>query len=223
MTSYTDVRIQEDVTRELAGDTRVECTEVGVAVREQVVTLTGTVTSWAKKLAAADAAHRVDGVLDVANDLVVKPPYTAAVGDDDIAAAVRHALIWDVFVPADRIESTVSNGLVRLGGVVDYASEREDAARAIGNLAGVCAIDNLITVKHASTSESTVRSAIRGALERLADREASRIALVVDQDCVTLQGEVASVREHHAVVGAVRGTRGVKLVVDQLRVALPPL
>ena len=67
----TDSEIQQGVLRELKWDTRVEETEVGVGVNRGVVTLTGTVSSWAKKMAAQEAAHRVAGVLDVANDIQV--------------------------------------------------------------------------------------------------------------------------------------------------------
>jgi osmotically-inducible protein OsmY len=63
----TDIQVQQDVLRELKWDNRVEDTEVGVEVESGVVTLTGTVTSYAKRMAAEDAAHRVAGVLDLAN------------------------------------------------------------------------------------------------------------------------------------------------------------
>lgn len=67
----TDSEIQQAVLRELKWDTRVEETDVGVEVNAGVVTLTGTVSSWAKRMAAQEAAHRVGGVLDVANDVDV--------------------------------------------------------------------------------------------------------------------------------------------------------
>ncbi len=74
MRSKTDEQIHHDVLKELRWDTRVEETEVGVEVDEGVVTLTGTVSSYAKKLAALEAAHRVSGVLDVADDIKVQIP-----------------------------------------------------------------------------------------------------------------------------------------------------
>ena len=95
----TDSEIQQDVARELSWDTRVSPTEVGVQVSKGVVTLSGTVDSWAKVRAAEKAAHRVVGVLDVANDLSVKLPGTASKTDTEIAQAVRHALEWDALVP----------------------------------------------------------------------------------------------------------------------------
>jgi osmotically-inducible protein OsmY len=93
----TDSEIQQDVLRELKWDTRVEETDVGVEVDGGVVTLSGTVSSWGRRHAAAEAAHRVRGVLDVANDIVVKTPGTPGFTDTEVAQAVRHALAWDVF------------------------------------------------------------------------------------------------------------------------------
>jgi osmotically-inducible protein OsmY len=214
----TDAEIQQDVLSELKWDTRVEPTEVGVEVDNRVVTLTGTVSSWAKKVAAEEAAHRVAGVLDVANDLAVTP-LDGNRTDTDIAAAIRQVLIWDVFVPEERIQTTVMNGLVTLRGTVEYVAQRDDAARAIRNLAGVRAIDNRITVKHPDVSKAALRTAIHGALERRAERDADRIALDVDEGRVTLSGQVHSWSEREAVLGAARGTRGVESVIDKLHIS----
>ena len=100
----TDTQIHHDVLEELKWDSRVDETEVGVEVDNGVVTLTGTVTSWAKRMAAQEAAHRVGGVLDVANDVVVKVPGGLGRSDTEIAHAVRNALEWDVFVPDKDIQ-----------------------------------------------------------------------------------------------------------------------
>jgi osmotically-inducible protein OsmY len=215
----TDARIQNNVLDELTWDTRVDPTDVGVEVDNAVVTLTGTVASWAKRVAAEEAAHRVAGVLDVANNIKVKPPGSAERTDGEIAAAVRHALQWDVLVPDDQIQSTVSNGLVTLLGHVRHASERDDAARAVRNLLGVRAVDNRITVDLPQVAPATIRTAIQGALERRADRDAARIQIDVDGGDVTLRGNVHSWAERQAVLGAATGTRGVHRVIDRLHVA----
>ncbi|MBL9014189.1 MAG: BON domain-containing protein [Myxococcales bacterium] len=117
--SFQDGKLQQDVLHELEWDSRVDCTQIGVTVQGAVVTLHGTVDSWAAKLAAQDAAHRVDGVLDVANELVVAPKSNHLRSDAEIAAAARHALTWDVFVPDDKIQTTVTHGIVLLEGEVD--------------------------------------------------------------------------------------------------------
>jgi osmotically-inducible protein OsmY len=83
MQTKSDSMIQQAVLRELSWDTRVEETEIGVTVDDGVVTLTGNVSSYGKKIAAQDAAHRVYGVLDVANDIQVQLPGSMARSDTD--------------------------------------------------------------------------------------------------------------------------------------------
>jgi osmotically-inducible protein OsmY len=214
----TDAEIQQAVLRELKWDTRVEETDVGVEVDAGAVTLTGTVTSWAKRVAAQEAAHRVAGVLDVANDIKVKLPGSAGRTDTEIARAVRNALEWDVFVPDTRIRSTVSDGWVTLEGEVDYWNQRDDAARAIRNLLGVRGVTNQIFVKPPKVIPYDVRKAIEDALGRQAKREAQRINVEVHDGRVSLAGVVHSWAEKEAVVGAATGTLGVRDVEDHLRI-----
>jgi osmotically-inducible protein OsmY len=213
-----DSDIQQAVLRELKWDTRVQETEIGVEVDGGVVTLTGTVSNWAKRSAAQEAAHRVVGVLDVANNIQVKIPGSATRDDTDIAKAVRHALEWDVFVPDSRIRSTVSNGWVTLEGSVDYGRERSDAEKAIRNLAGVTGIVNKIEIAPPSVIPYDVRKLIEEALERQAERDAGRIRVDVSDGRVTVSGVVHSWQEKRAVLGAANGTPGVRAVNDHLRI-----
>jgi osmotically-inducible protein OsmY len=215
----TDAEIQAAVIRELKWDTRVEETDVGVEVDGGIVTLTGAVTSWGKKLAAQQAAHRVAGVLDVANDIQVHVPGSASLSDTDIARAVRQALEWDVFVPEERIRSTVMNGWVTLDGSVDTWSQQEDTAAAVRNLRGVCGVTNNLTVVAPTVATRDLRTAILAALERRADREAKRVKVDVNDGRVVLSGAVNSWQEKRAVLGAVKGTEGVGYVEDRLQIA----
>jgi osmotically-inducible protein OsmY len=218
MVKRTDAEIQQDVIRELKWDTRVDETDVGVEVDNRIITLTGTVGSWGKKIAAEEAAHRVRGVLDVANDIVVKVPGTGGRTDTEIAQAVRNALVWDIFIPDTRIQSTVSNGVVTLKGDVDSWIQRDDADRVVRNLAGVRGVRNDIVVKPPKVAASEVKKAIEKALDRQAEREAERIRLEVLDGSVTLFGTVHSWAERQAVIGAAKGTPGVRIVDDKLRV-----
>jgi osmotically-inducible protein OsmY len=143
----TDVQIQRDVENELRWDTRLLTTAIGVGVKRGIVTLTGVVESWAKREAAQRAAHRVASVLDVANDLEVRPPGSTGRTDAEIAAAVRGALQWDVLVPDEKIRSTVARGIVTLEGEVELWTQRDDAARAVRNLEGVVLVLNEIVVR----------------------------------------------------------------------------
>jgi osmotically-inducible protein OsmY len=215
----TDSEIQQDVLRELKWDTRVEETEVGVEVGQGVVTLTGTVSSWAKKMAAQEAAHRVAGVLDVANDIEVKTPGSLGRTDTEIAQAVRRALEWDVFVPEQRIQSTVSSGVVTLEGTVDFWSQREDAEKPVRNLTGVRGVNNNIQIRSPKVSQE-ISNAIEDALARRAEREAKQIKVTAYGGRVILSGAVHSWKEKDAVIGAAKGTQGVTEIEDQIRVVL---
>jgi osmotically-inducible protein OsmY len=214
----TDSEIQQDVLRELKWDTRVDETDVGVEVDAGVVTLSGTVSSWGKRHAAAEAAHRVSGVLDIANDIVVKAPGSPGRTDTEIAHAVRNTLVWDVFVPDTRIRSTVSDGVVTLDGDVETWTEAEDAEKAVRNLAGVRAVMNLIAVKGPKIDPGKVRRSIEDALERQAEREARRVWLEVSDGTVKIFGTVRSWAEREAVIGAAKGTPGVRKVEDKLQI-----
>ena len=212
----TDTQIHHDVLEELKWDPRVDETEVGVEVDKGVVTLTGTVTSWGKRVAAQKAAQRVAGVLDVANDITVKIPGGLVRSDTEIAQAVRHTLQWDVFVPDEKITSTVTDGWVTLAGTVGWLSQRDDAERAVRNLTGVKAVVNKIVVAPSKPAAESIRKAIQGALDRRAEREARNIAVDIHDGTVTLTGPVRSWAERRAVVGAARFTPGVRAVEDHL-------
>ncbi len=215
----TDADLKADVTRELAWDLRVDAAAIGVAAHHGVVTLTGTVSSWADKHAAAEAAFRVAGVRDLANDIEIKPSWSTTQNDTEIAEAVRHALQWDRFVPHDRIRSAVENsGTVTLVGTVRTLSERDAAETVIRNLAGVRCVINQIAVEPPRVAEHALHATITQALARRAAREAEQVAVDVQGDTVVLTGQVGSWTERRAVVGAARGTPGVRRVDDRLHI-----
>lgn len=220
MQTKSDSQIQQEVLRELKWDTRVEETEIGVTVEHGVVTLTGAVSSYGKKIAAQEAAHRVYGVLDVANDIQVRLPGGMARSDTEIAQAVRNALEWDVWIPEERIKSTVSTGWVTVEGDVDRLRERGDVERAIRRLAGVRGVTNRIDVKPPAVVAADVRETIEEALERRAEREARRIKVEVHDGAVTLSGPVRSWAEKRAILGTVSHAPGVRAVHEHLFVDL---
>jgi osmotically-inducible protein OsmY len=220
MQTKSDSTIQQEVLRELKWDTRVEETEIGVTVEHGVVTLTGAVNSYGKKIAAQDAAHRVYGVLDVANDIQVQLPGSRTRSDTEIAQAVRSALEWDVWIPEERIKSTVSNGLVTVEGDVALLRERGDVERAIRRLVGVRGVTNKIEVKPPAVAAADVRETIEEALERRAEREARRIKVEVHNGAVKLSGPVRSWAEKRAILGTVSHAPGVRAVDEHLFVDL---
>lgn len=209
-------RLRDRVLEALAWDSRVDDTKIGVTIENQVVTLTGTVQSYAEKLAAQEVAHRVSGVLDVANDVIVQAPFHLGRSDTELALAVRHALEWDVLVPDQRIRSTITNGWITLEGEVDLLRERDDAESALRRLAGVIGIHNRVVIAPPPAEPEAIRTAIQQALERHARHEARHIDVRVEDGRVTLQGAVGSFAEKCAVLGMVSHLRGVRGVHDRL-------
>jgi osmotically-inducible protein OsmY len=163
----SDKDLKRRILNELKWDSRVKWASINVQVLDGVVTLTGSASSYAQKIAAQDAAHRVAGVLDVANDIEVKPADHFLRSDTEIALAVRNTLEWDALVPNELIQSSVSDGFVTLEGEVDYQRERRDAANAIRRLAGVVGVIDKITILKQGINENQMREQIESAPERI--------------------------------------------------------
>jgi osmotically-inducible protein OsmY len=212
----SDSQIKGDVLNELKWDSRVDETDVGVQVKEGIVTLTGSVNVYAKKIAAREAAHRVHGVLDVVDELQVKVPGIGARTDTDIARAVRDALEWDAFVPDEKIRSTVSLGIVTLEGAVQTWSQRADAERVVRGLTGVRGVIDQITVAAKAVDTTRLKTDIEEALERQAEREARRIGITIKDGVVMLTGRVRSWVEKDTIDRVVGFAPGVRRVDDRL-------
>jgi osmotically-inducible protein OsmY len=162
----------------------------------------------------------VAGVLDVADDLQVRISNSSERTDTDIAQAVRLTLMWDVYVPEEHIQTTVSDGWVTLDGNVENWSQRKSAEDAIQNLFGVRGVINHLLVCAPDVEPDDLRDAIEQALERRAEREADRMTIAVENGRVTLRGRVQSWAERQAIQGTVAGTRGVRHVDNQLQVGM---
>jgi len=214
MTNKTDEELKREVMFQLGWDLRIKETSIGVIVKDGIVTLTGTVGSYAEKLAAQEVAHRARGVLDVANELTVGSN-TSQPTDADIALIVRHTLDWDVFVPKQQIHTSVSDGWVTLDGEVESLNQRVQAERAITHLHGVRGVTNKLVVMTQINSHQ-VKGVVEKVLEIRADREADRIGVVVDCGEVTLTGGVKSWDEKKAIIGAIGHLPGVIDVHDHL-------
>lgn len=186
-----DLDIQRDVLEEFAWSLEIEPTEVGVEVDRGIVTLTGTVTSYAKKLAAEKAAQRVFGVRAVANDLIVRPEGSDLRTDTDIARAVANALEWSALVPESHIQVTVENGVVTLHGNLDFNFQRVEAERQVLQLTGVRWLHNHIGITPPVTaSPEEIRTSITRALQRHADISKDDIDVDVRGHTVVLTGSV---------------------------------
>jgi osmotically-inducible protein OsmY len=216
----TDEDIQRDVLDELKWDSHVQVNEVGVVVKDGIVTLTGWVDSYLKKLAAENAAHRVPGVNAVANDIEVRLPGSAERTDADLAKAVLDALRWDAAIPAGKLDVTVSQGWVTLRGEVEFGFEKRDAERVVQRLSGVKGVTNLIIVR-SHPLPSDLKQNIEKALVRNAETDAQRITVEMQGSKVILRGTVRSYAEKKAAEDTAWSAPGVTDVEN--RIVISPI
>jgi len=213
----TDREIQLDVLAEIARDVRFKPAELGVEVDAGVVTLIGTVTSYAKLAAAAEIAGDVPGVKDVANKLIVEIAPYAVRDDTRIAQAVRTALEWDATVPEERIDSVVRHGVVTLKGTVDFWYERQAAADTVRRLLGVKSVDDHIVIATPERGDGAIEEEVRRALMRRFPLHG--LDATVDRGIATLTGEVFSYRNRNDAENIAWSTSGVKDVLNKIEVA----
>jgi osmotically-inducible protein OsmY len=218
-TTRIDAEVQADVIAELKWEPRVQAPEIGVSVKDGVVTLTGWVDSYTKRWAAEEAAHRVRGVKAVANGVEVRLAATGERTDAEIAAAAVRALEWDAVLVPEKIEVTVSRGWVTLKGTVDWEYKKREAERAVRNLAGVKGVSNLIDVKP-SLKPADIKKEVEQALVRSAHTDAQRITVEVEGNKVILRGTVRSWAEREEAARAAWKAPGVTMVDNRITVGL---
>jgi len=209
--------LQRDVFDELRWDPAVHSTNIGVTVKDGVVTLAGVVDSYPEKWAAERAAKRVSGVMALAEELEVKLSGSGKQTDADIAEAAENALKWDVLVPQDRIKVTVEKGFLTLEGEVDWEFQRSAAKRAVQYLTGVKGVANEITIKP-SVAPTDIKAKIEAALKRNAILDAQQIKVQADGGKVTLSGSVSSWAERDEAEAAAWAAPGVTEVKDLIAV-----
>jgi osmotically-inducible protein OsmY len=214
---HSDSEIQRDVVDELKWDPSLADDDIGVTVRDGVVTLAGFVKSYVDKWRAERDVSRVRGVRAIANDLEVKLPSSSERPDPDIARAALDAFKWNVAVPKDRIKLRVERGWVTLEGDVDWYYQREAAERAVRSLTGVKGVTNLITVK-AHPTPADVKGKIREALQRGVQFDADRITVEVDGHKAILRGTVRSYAEMRDAERAALNAPGITEVENRLTV-----
>ncbi|TAL57734.1 MAG: BON domain-containing protein [Bacteroidetes bacterium] len=213
----TDAEIQKDVMEELRWEPLLNASEIGVAVKNGIVTLSGTVDTYGKKVAAEDAAKSVMGVKAVAEDIQVKLSSSGKRNDTEIAEAVMNALKWHSAVREDKIKVKVEDGWVTLEGEADWEFQRSAARSMVEDLTGVIGIINNIRIKP-SVVANDIKKRINSAFHRSATVDSEKINLEVVGSKVILTGKVRSYAEKRDAENAAWLAPGINKIENKLQI-----
>jgi osmotically-inducible protein OsmY len=186
--------LQKDVYEELKWDNRIAEEDIGVSVNNGIVTLSGTIPSYAEKWAVDESTTEVAGVKAVVNNMNIKLPGSQVKDDQDIAEATLSALRWNAWVPSAAIKVMVEKGWVTLSGTVDSNYQKRQAEKVVGYLNGILGISNEINVEPTAKAID-IETQIKRAFHRHREEDPGNIEIKVSNGKVTLSGSVRSLEE----------------------------
>jgi len=214
-----DENIRNGVLAELNWEPRVQAGDITVSVNKGVVMLGGQVDTFARRLAAERAAHRVRGVKAVINDIEVRPSGPDSPSDSALAEAIAAALKWNDLVCADTLEATVAEGWVTLKGHVESEYQRSEVERLVARLRGVTGVTNVILLRPSGSASAPRQHVIDEALRRNAQVDLDAIKVIVEESAVILIGAVRSWAEREAVEHIAWSAPGITSVDNRIVVS----
>ena len=219
----TNEELRNHVVDEIKWDPQVKdvSNQINVVAKEGIITLSGVVESYRKKMACERAAQRVAGVKIVASDIEVDPVRKKT--DSEIAEAVESALHWNSSINNDQVKILVNDGLVYLDGAVDWEYQRKLVQRSVENLIGVRGIVNNISINPKPFRTKDIKESITDVFKRNAIVDASSIVIETAGSSVTLRGTVRSWAEKKEAEKVVWAFPGVQMVDNQIEVDMSVL
>jgi osmotically-inducible protein OsmY len=217
----TDAQIKQDILDELVFQPNIDEIQIGVIVENGVVTLTGFVDDFQKKVAAENAVKRMAEVKALAMDIEVKYGDDYKKTNKEIAKAAVSALELNASVAKEKVKVKVDHGYIYLTGQLPYAYQKKAAKRVVQNLMGVAGVIDNIEIAPALVP-SNIQEEIKKALEHSADLEAEGIRVQVDGHVVQLKGRVHSYMEKDLAEKAAYKVSGVTDVQNDIVVQLYP-
>jgi len=213
----SDRKLREAVEQALGWELIINAEDIGVLVKDGVVTLSGHVNSYPQRREAEKAAGTVPGVKAVVCDLNVTPLPHAERSDEEIAHAAARAIARNLLLPKDKIQVWVDRGRITLEGSVDWQYQRKSADQCVRCLSGVYDVNNHIVVAP-NAERLAVKNNTEATLLGNAKLDADGVRVEVRGDHVILRGTVQSWEEHDQLERAAWGSRGVRTVENLLMV-----
>jgi len=209
--------LQMDVQNAIKWEPLLHAAEIGVTAKDGVVTLTGNVDSYAKKIEAETASKKVIGVRALIENIEVKFPNSWSKSDAEVANEVLGALKSNWSVPKDKVTVMVENGWVTLEGELPWNYQKEAAKNAINFLSGFKGVSNNIKIKSES-HDSIEKKDVENAIARSWSVDDSDIKVEVSGSTVTLTGTVDSWYQKEEASRIAWNTPGIWHVKNELEV-----
>jgi osmotically-inducible protein OsmY len=207
--------LQKEVQDAIKWEPLLNAAEIGVIAKDGIVTLTGTVDSYAKKREAESAAKNVAGVKAVAEKIDIQFGSFGKKDDTTIAKDVVNALVLDWQVPNDKVKVKVENAWVTLEGELEWNYEKEAAKKAVSNVTSVKGVTNNIHITSSILHSIELRD-IENALERSWALDSSGIKVKLDGHKVVLNGTVESIYQKEEAGRVAWNAPGVRNVENNL-------